>query len=338
MHENWSRQQGLDANVPAISIVMTFYRDRAFVGQAVQSILDQTFDDFEFIIVDDGSDDGSYDVVAQFNDPRVRIVRGTNHGLVGALNTGIRLARSSLVARQDADDISLPERLERQFAWMSANPKCAVVGTFFRYVDEHTLEPTGVTITSVTRHLDLVRNMYFDNPIGHGTALIRRNAIAKVGGYSDEYGPNEDYDLWRRIVAAGGEIALIPNVHYLYRLNASGISSTTQELQHRLFAVLLNEVWRGPVQFKSFWRIAADSRYYKRLDSPFRVTVHEQYKSHQIRLTTEFLSRGHVFSSCNAFLGALLIAPVPAARLGKALAAAYLASLTRPLRRAMRNR
>src|SRR5205085_8762397 len=140
------------------------FRDRAFAGQAVQSILDQTFDDFELIIVDDGSADGSYDVVAQFGDSRIRIVRQTNHGLVDALNTGIRLARAPLIARQDADDISLPNRLERESAWMSGNPECAVVGTFFRYVDEDTLEPTGVTITAVTEHVDIARRMYLDNP------------------------------------------------------------------------------------------------------------------------------------------------------------------------------
>jgi len=175
--------------------------------------------------------------------------------------------------------------------------------------------------------------MYFDNPVGHGTALIRSSAIAKVGGYSDAYGPNEDYDLWRRIVATGGEIALIPDVLYLYRLNPSGISSTNQELQHRFFADLVNEIWQGPVQFKSFLQIAADGRYYKRLNSPFRQTVYEQYKSHQIRLAMEFLSRGHLRTSWNTFLGALLIDPVPAARLGTAVAAPYLKALIRHARR-----
>ena len=338
MHENWSRQQALDGNVPAISIVMSFYRDRAFVGQAVKSILDQTFEDFEFIVVDDGSDDGSYDVVARFTDPRIRIVRGTNHGLVDALNTGIRLARASLIARQDADDISLPDRLERQFAWMSANPSCAVVGTFFRYVDEHTLEPTGVTITSATKHLDIARHMYFDNPIGHGTTLIRRKAIADVGGYNNEYSPTEDFDVWRRIVAAGGEVSLLPDVHYLYRLNSSSISSTMQELQHRLFADLITEIWQGPVQYKSFWRIAADNRYYGRLESPFRHTIQERYKQHQIRLTMEFLNHRQLRSAFHTFVGALLIDPVPAARLGKALVRAWVAASIRRVRHVKRSR
>jgi glycosyltransferase involved in cell wall biosynthesis len=336
MHENWSRQQMTDGHVPAVSVVMSIYRDRPFAAQAVQSILDQNFADFEFIIVDDGSDDGTLDIVTAFDDPRIRTVRQTNHGLVDALNTGIRVARAPLIARQDADDLSLPNRLSTQVAHMAANPAHVVVGAFFRYVDEHTLEPTGVTITAPTKHLDIARHMYFDNPVGHGSVVMRRDAVLDAGGYSDAFGPNEDYDLWRRLVAAGGEIALIPEVHYLYRLNPAGISSTTQELQHRLFADLVDAIWRGPMHFKSFWEIAADSYYYKRLASPFRRTVHEQYKSHQIRLTVEFLNRKHFNHGLHTFAGALLISPISAARLGKALLIAYLSAALRRVRRLTR--
>lgn len=317
MHENWTREQVRIGNVPAVSVVMSIYRDRAFASRAVQSILSQTFEDFELIIVDDGSEDGSYDVVAQFTDARIRTVRQMNHGLVEALNLGVRLARAPLIARQDADDISLPNRLKEECAWMASHPKCAVVGTFFSYVDEETLEPTGVTITAASKHIDLVRRMYFDNPIGHGTVLIRRQAIMNVGGYSALYGPNEDFDLWRRIVAAGGGLSVLPDVHYHYRLNSSGISSTTQEEQHRLFVGLVSEFWGGKVHSKSFWRIVADDRYYSRLHSPFREAVHRQYRSDQIRLTSEFLRRGFARCAVHTFLGALIIDPMHASRLTK---------------------
>jgi hypothetical protein len=206
---------------------------------------------------------------------------------------------------------------------MAANPSCVLVGTFFSYVDERTLEPTGITITSVTKHLDIARHMYFDNPIGHGTALVRRTSIVDAGGYSDAFGPNEDYDLWRRLVAAGGELALIPEVHYLYRLNSAGISSTTQEVQHRLFAELVETIWRGPLQLKSWRQIVADDRYYKGLDSPFRETVHRQYKSHQLRLVGEFLGRRHVGSGLHTLAGSFLISPVATSGLVVALFKAY---------------
>jgi glycosyltransferase involved in cell wall biosynthesis len=338
MHENWSRQRVLDGDVPAVSVVMSVYRDAPFAAQAVHSILNQTFEDLELVVVDDGSDDGSYDAVAAFDDSRIRIVRQTNHGLVAALNTGIRVARAPLIARQDADDVSLPDRLAREVEHMLENPRCAVVGTFFRYVDERTLAPTGVTITSVTKHLDIVRCMYFDNPIGHGTALVQRAAIQEVGGYSDAYGPNEDYDLWRRLAAAGWELAILPEVHYLYRVNSSGISHTQQELQHRLFARLVETIWRGPVQFKSFVRIVADNYDYKRLDSSFRETVHRQYQSHQLRLAGEFLARRHFRSGAHTLLGALLIAPGPAARVARGQITSYARGAARRARRMSRRR
>jgi glycosyltransferase involved in cell wall biosynthesis len=317
MHENWTRQQVLNGNAPAVSVVMSVYRDRPFVSRAVQSILNQTFEDFELIVVDDGSEDGSYDVVAEFTDPRIRTVRQMNHGLVEALNLGVRLARAPLIARQDADDISLPDRLKHECAWMASHRQCAIVGTFFSYVDEVTLEPTGVTIIAATKHIDLVRRMYYDNPIGHGTALIRRQAIMDVGGYSALYGPNEDFDLWRRIVASGGGLSVLPDVHYHYRLNSSGISSTTQEEQHRLFAELLSEFWRGKLHAKSFWRIVADDRYYSRLRSPFRDAVRRQYRSDQIRLTSEFLRRGFVSCALHTFLGVVALDPLQASKLVK---------------------
>jgi len=141
--------------------------------------------------------------------------------------------------------------------------------------------------------------------------------IRNVGGYSNLYGPNEDFDLWRRIVAAGGNIALLPEVYYLYRVNSAGISSTTQDLQHRLFADLVSEIWSGPVRFKSFWRIAADNGHYKRLRSPFRDAVHRQYKNDQMLLAVEFLRRGHLRSGVHTLLGALLIDPVHASGLWK---------------------
>jgi glycosyltransferase involved in cell wall biosynthesis len=108
MNENWSRQQNIDTPPPAISVVMGIYKDKAYVKQAIESILKQSFKEFEFIIIDDGSSDGSYEVAASFKDPRIRIIRQINHGLVNALNKGVHLARANLIARQDADDISLP--------------------------------------------------------------------------------------------------------------------------------------------------------------------------------------------------------------------------------------
>jgi glycosyltransferase involved in cell wall biosynthesis len=315
MNENWSRQQNIDTPPPAISVVMGIYNDRAYVKQAIESILKQSFKEFEFIIIDDGSSDGSYEVAASFKDPRIRIIRQINHGLVNALNKGVHLARANLIARQDADDISLPKRFEKELELINSNEHLGVVGTFFKYVDEETLEPTGITITSPTKPIDLARNLYFNNPIGHGTALIRKQAIVDAGGYSDKYGPNEDYYLWHKIVAAGWQIAVVPDVYYLYRLSSQSISRTKEELQHKLFAKLVNDIWEGPIYSKPFWRIVADNNYYKKLHSPYHGIICGQYKSHQIKLTFELLLRGHLLSGYNNFVGSFLLYPLGAIRL-----------------------
>jgi len=319
MEENWSRQQNIEGSTPAISVVMGIYKDRAHVREAVRSILGQTHKDFEFIIIDDGSTDGSASIVSGLKDSRIRLIRQTNHGLVAVLNKGVRLARAEFIARMDADDIALPDRFKKELEWILADPKRAVVSTFFRYVNHKTLEPTGITITSVTQHIDIARHMYFDNPIGHGAALIRKKAIVELGGYSDKYGPNEDYDLWRRIVAAGWQVGLIPEVHYLYRLSPGGISSTNKKEQHSFFTKLVKDIWLGPIYAKPFWRIIADARYYKHIDSPFKDKVYRQYKSHQVRLTFEFLIHGQLLNGYNNFVGALLLYPTGAIRLWKTL-------------------
>ena len=328
-HENWSRQQNIDGNTPTISVVMGIYKDKGFVMQAVQSILDQSFTDFEFIIVDDGSQDGSYEVVSKFTDPRIRIIRQTNHGLVSVLNKGVKLARANYIARQDADDISLPKRFEKEIELIETDEKLGLVGSFFKYVDEKSLKPTGVTIISPTKSIDLARNLYFNNPIGHGTALIRKQAIDEAGGYSDKYGPNEDYYLWHRIVVAGWRIGVVPEVYYLYRLSSQSISRTKEELQHKLFDKLVNDIWRGPIYSKPFWRIVADNSYYKKLQTSYHGKICAEYKSHQIKLTFELLLRGHLLSGYNNFIGALVLYPLGALRLWPTLLWAPMKKLLR---------
>jgi glycosyltransferase involved in cell wall biosynthesis len=313
MQENWSRLKNESEEPPGVSVIMGIYKDEKYVKMAVQSILDQTYNDFEFIIIDDGSKDNSAKIVENFNDSRIRIIHQTNHGLVAALNKGVKLARANFIARQDADDISLPNRFREELHWLKASPRRGLVGGFFSYIDEKN-KLTGITMTSTTKHIDIVRHMYFDNPIGHGTVLIRKQAIIEAGGYRDNYGPNEDYDLWRRI-APEWEIGQIPKVLYHYRLNPAGISSSNSRVQRKLFTELVKDIWQGPLYKKSVWAIVRDARYYKHMDSAFADEVHKQYRSHQVRLSFEFLIHGKLWTGYKNSLGALVIYPLGAIRL-----------------------
>ncbi len=317
MHANWGRLQSLGNNTPTITVVMSVYNGGQFLKAAAQSILDQTFSDFEFIVIDDGSSDTSAELIRKLKDPRVRLVHQTNHGLVAALNKGLRLARGTFVARQDADDISKPERFKKELDWLSAEPRRAVVGSFFTYIDTKSSKPS-ITLTTPTKHIDLVRMLYYNNPFAHGSTLIRRQALVEVGGYRDTYGHNEDYDLWRRI-GKHWTLGQIPEVLYLYRINQNSISHTNQDIQHKFAAKIIEELWQEPVPLKRVRHIVADRSYYREIGSKFSPTIEEQYVGQQISLAYDCLRRGKLKAGLSTAAGALLLRPSSIRRLGKPL-------------------
>lgn len=287
---------------PVISVVMSVYNGGQFLKAAVRSILDQSFKDFEFIIIDDGSTDDTAATVQSFKDPRIRLLRQSNQGLVAALNRGVSVAKAEFIARMDADDISLPDRLEAELAAMTANPKVAVVGTFFNYIDASS-KKRGHTVTSPTLPIDLKRSLYIVNPFGHGSTLIRKSAIMAAGGYSPDYGPTEDYELWRRI-AKDWELAIIPRVLYHYRINSQGISQLGQKEQHAYAAKIVEEQWRQPFVSKSIGAILADGRYYKSMDSQFAMTIYNQYVHQQYLLAMGLFVRGHFWTGLSTAIAA----------------------------------
>src|SRR5215204_3364964 len=121
---------------PAISVIMSAYNAGRYIGEAIDSVLKQTFTDFELIIINDGSTDDTESVVRSFGDPRIVLVGQSNEGIAAALNTGLVRARADLVARFDADDVCYPHRLEQQYHFLRAHPEYAIVGTAADYVDK----------------------------------------------------------------------------------------------------------------------------------------------------------------------------------------------------------
>ncbi len=281
LHEGWGRimNEFYSFEQPTISVVMSVYNGGEHLKTAIQSILKQTYHNFEFIIIDDGSSDDSFSTISKFKDRRIRLVRQTNHGLVYSLNKGVKLARGRFIARQDADDISMPTRFEKLVSAITANDRMGLVGTFFTYIDEKTSQPS-ITITSVTKHLDLRRSFYITNPFAHGSTLIRKDAIVNAGGYSDKYGPTEDVELWRRL-AENWELGIVPEPLYWYRINPNGISHKKQSSQHKFAAKIIAEQWRRPFLYKGYRAIVKDAEYYRRLPSPFAEQVYHQYINEQ---------------------------------------------------------
>lgn len=309
MEENWGRLKNeLEPDTkPAISVVMSVYNGAEHLRPALEGIFNQTYSNFEFIIIDDGSTDDSVKIIKSYKDPRVRIIRQRNHGLVFSLNKGLTLARGQFIARQDADDISLPTRFEKELALISSDPKIGVVGTYFTYIDEITAEP-GISITGPTKSIDVKRTMYFNNPFGHGTTMIRKAVFGNVKPYTNDFGPTEDMELWQRI-GDKWEFGIVPESLYWYRINPNSISHQKSEIQHKFTAQLIARQWAKPFIFKSAKNIIADGHYYRNMASPFAAEVYNEYVARQIDMAKALLRRGTFKTGLRTAYGAIRLKP-----------------------------
>jgi glycosyltransferase involved in cell wall biosynthesis len=185
---------------PEVSVLMAVYNGRPYLETSVRSILNQTFEDFEFIVINDGSTDGSGEVLEQFavSDKRIRVFHQENRGIVSSLNRGLEEAKGEYVARMDADDISLPKRLECQVHFLDSNPEIGIVGTQHVWIGrdgEVTHRPTLPTNSSF-----ISWRLLFETCIVHPSILARRFLIQRLDGYADWAKYGEDYELWTRAV------------------------------------------------------------------------------------------------------------------------------------------
>jgi GT2 family glycosyltransferase len=227
---------------PPISVVMSVHNSERFLEQAIDSILAQTMNDFDFIIVNDGSTDRSSDILrrAAARDMRLRIVNQPQAGVAAALNSGLALAAGEFIARMDSDDISLPMRLEKQLAYMRAHTDHVAISCRTLSID-----PEGWPIRISHRpltHDDIDR--FHMNGFGGGlsgpAAFMRREAVIALGGYRTEYVVAEDYDLWLRL-AETGRLANLPDILLYYREHATGLTQTNQDLRRTLTLQALRE-------------------------------------------------------------------------------------------------
>jgi glycosyltransferase involved in cell wall biosynthesis len=208
---------------PVVTVVLPVYNCPQYVGEAIESILAQSYGDFEFIVIDDGSTDETPGILAAYRDSRIRLYRHGNRGLAATLNRGIELARGSYIARQDQDDVSMPTRLAIQVAHMKANQQCALVGTWARIrrelADTHRYHKHAADSDSLKFELLL------NNPFVHSSVMMRSSALMRVGGYCEDRTrqPPEDYELWSRM-ARHYEVANIPEVLHIYRETAGSMS------------------------------------------------------------------------------------------------------------------
>ena len=241
--------------MPKISVIITYYNAEKYIARAIQSVLNQTYGDFELIIVDDGSSDRGVEICQSFKDSRIKIIRQANRGAPGARNTGFRHAQCDYIALLDSDDLWSPHKLDRHIAHLDQEPDVGISFCYSEFIDESDkrlgLYQKSKRLTGITPDDVLCRN-----PVGNGSsAVIRRSLLqdiefqAEIQGkmercYFDEHlrerhADATDVEFWlRACITAKGRIAGIPEVLTYYRINECGLSANAIGQLHALDQVI----------------------------------------------------------------------------------------------------
>jgi len=203
-----------------VSVLMTTFNAMPFLRDAVDSILSQTFTDYEFIIVNDGSTDDSQSYLDGLTDPRITVIHQSNQGTAAASNAGLKLCTREYVARMDADDISRPYRLQLQHDFMQAHPEVVLAGSQLRILGD---EKAGLRIPMPLDHETIYQALLgMKHGICHGTVICRNATLQEIGGYWDIHGNYDDLDMALRM-AEKGRLANLPQELYHYRMRMESL-------------------------------------------------------------------------------------------------------------------
>ena len=266
---------------PKVSVVMSVYNGEKYLREAIESILNQTFTDFEFIIINDGSTDRTGEILSNYNDSRMVIREQGNKGLAQSLNRGIRKSRGQYIARMDADDISNAERLEKQVSFLDTHPEYVMVGTNAMVMDKD-----GVMLyeTNLSRNDEEIRVfLNSGNPFYHGSVMFRRDAVLKAGLYDETVVQYfEDYLLWHKL-AVLGKMANFPDVLYYYRLVPSSICILSASLGRKKWRIIRKYLEMGVLtkQEKEF------------------LTVRPKTMNTHHKLSLYYLGIGNIYLQCH---------------------------------------
>lgn len=220
-----------------VSVLMSVYNGSQYLRESVDSILAQTFSDFEFIIIDDASNDNSWEILSDYAkfDARIKLFRNEeNLGLTKSLNKGLQLATGKYIARQDADDISLPKRLEKQVAILDQRLEAVLASCNLEVINAH-----GELLRQELRSCDSKwvpwYLLFYNHLGGHSQVVFRREAVMNLGGYSEACRYGQDYELWCRLVKVG-DVVILPEILHKQRRHSQGI--TTQKRSEQRFSSL----------------------------------------------------------------------------------------------------
>jgi hypothetical protein len=212
-------------DAPRLSVVMAAYNGERYIADAIRSVLEQSFRDFEFLIVDDGSTDGTSRLVRGFGDPRIRLIRNAaNCGLTRSLNVGLSEARGEFIARLDADDLCEPGRFASQIQYLDSHPEVGLLGSWYREVDARGRTRREVRLPCTDAEIRW--SLYFHSPFAHSAAMWRREPVLeRVGYYNATLAYSMDYEYWLRI-AREMALANVPEYLIRYRVHDGSMTAT----------------------------------------------------------------------------------------------------------------
>ena len=228
-----------EKEVPIVSVVMSVYNTESFLPYAIESILRQSFREFEFIIINDGSTDNSGKILDEYAkmDVRIKVIHQENTGISNALNRAIQNSRGIFLARQDPDDISLPNRLSRQVSYLKNHTNVHVVGS-----NNFIINRKNRVVACYFRPLscsDISSIISSYNPICHGSVMMRKDAIIDVGLYDSRFDKAEDLELWLRMLLKGKKIVNLPDFLYCWRIHGTSVAGSALEQQKTLVEYIL---------------------------------------------------------------------------------------------------
>jgi len=277
-----------------ISVLLPVYNAERFVAETLDSLIRQTNKNFEIIAVNDGSSDGSLKVLREYakRDDRIKVIDQKNQGLVKTLNTAAKLSSGEFLARIDADDVALDRRFEFQLKAMKEDSNRVLIAGGFDVMNEdgeilyHDAVPTN--------YEDIINAMYTRNPIAHGSILMRRSAFEEAGGYSEDCGPTEDYELWTRLSKIGTIIAL-PQTIFRWRVNPNGITSTKSDIMEKHMKVNFVK-FQELHPFKLVTRAALKEKFthYVSVDPLHGVAMKERILQDLVNLSFVLLKQGRI--------------------------------------------
>jgi len=260
-------------NNPKISVIMSVYNAEKFLQEAIESILNQTFKDFEFLIINDASTDNSKKIILSYDDKRIRYFENKNNlGVARTLNKGLKLAKGKYIARMDADDISLPNRFKKQVEFMEKNPLVTVCGTWVKLIGNKNHENN---IWKSPGDFQSIKSLaLFYSPIYHPTVFIRKDTLRKNNlSYDPSFDHAEDYELWVRIME-NFKVSNLKEVLLYHRIHRGNIGKTHNKIQVknanrvRLYQLKKLSIFPKPEELVihqsiSYWQFKADKKFVK---------------------------------------------------------------------------